>query len=155
MATNWKYVPVVGDFRATRGNPPNFTAGFLLTNNAGDVIPRDLTTAIFQGAPRPSALKTAFALFNASEPSGDDATIFVNVVSPRIPDAIEVANEGNSFSPLVSIQNGPGAQAQVPYLDSVQLTADSPIVKLGFKIGTPGAGGIQLVLTVDFSHSVE
>lgn len=155
MATNWTYIPAIGDFAATRGNPPNTSNGFLLQNNTSDDIPRN-PLAIYQGAPRPSALKTAFALFTLDPTvQPGDSDINISVVGPRVPTANDVANAGNSFSPLVTITPGPGAGAQMPHLNSVTLTAGSPIVQLGLAFDNLVAAPMQFGVVIDFSQSIE
>jgi hypothetical protein len=165
MATNWKYIPVLG----------NFDPSAFLLLVGGEAVPRD-TSVYFQGVSRPGVLKWVLKLTCSDDSAVDqDALTFVvQTPFPVTTDIGSLANplNQNSVMPLVVLTPlDPLVYDQkiAPYVPQVStqqnivsalgvvadaLNPNALFAVGGVTVGVPSNQEVSFFLNIDFSHSL-
>lgn len=162
MATNWLYVPVLGDYSAE-------AIGFF-ANNTFETFPRDPQGGA-QGDPRPGSLKWVFHLNNSNPTTHatDQTETFLLVKTP-FPNVTPV--DENQYLPVLSVLSVGSVNAidqkvfaftgnmltpaqaisVIPALAGV-LNVNYLYAVVNVKVPAPAGAAISFQLMIDFSHS--
>lgn len=141
MATNWAYIPLIGEPVA-------------LTNDVGDVIPR-LIVPPLQGPPRKHKLKTYITLLNFATTAAPDDKVKITTRTPNALTLIEQTTNLNAFLPIITWVKGAfGPTQDWQVLQSTLVPGSSDLLECTLGLITAPLAPLQIVLCIDYSHSI-
>ena len=141
MATNWGYVPLIGE-------PVS------LTNDIGDVIPR-LPAPNLIGPPRANKLKTYFTVLNFVSTAAPDNRILVRTKLPVALTQEQIDTNLNAFLPIITITKATFGANDDWHVDMAGLVPGSnQLLDATFILTSAPVFPAQSLFCIDYSHSI-